>query len=41
MGGLRAKFNPRIIHTPLRNSVPCLGNITHGDKVHVEATIQG
>jgi len=41
MGGLRAKFNPRIIHTPLRNFVPRLGNITDGNKVQVEATIQG
>lgn len=41
MGRLKPKFNPYIVHTPLHNFVPCLGNITDGDKVHVEATMQG
>jgi len=39
MGKLGAKFIPCVIHTPLRNFVPRLGNITDGHKVHVETTM--
>lgn len=39
MGKLGAKFTPCVIHTPLPNLVPRLGNITDGDKVHVEITM--